>query len=189
VLLGLLPANFQNTPQRMTELLYFKFLQPTAATVAYVPAQHRTIAERIYAQFPVPVDFRSGAPVNGEGWLVATYRSVVQGGTIQVQQAGANMLATIARARRSLVAAGAQAIYLDLPLAQPQTPELSHAAEAEGFSFAGILPSAAPDGDVLRLQFLNVDLDPALVHVENPFARELLEYMVCDRVRKQAQVV
>jgi len=76
-----------------------------------------------------------------------------------------------------------------LPLAQPQTPELSHAAEAEGFCFAGILPLAAPDGDVLRLQFLSVDLDPALVHVENPFARELLEYVVRDRVRKQAQVV
>jgi len=55
--------------------------------------------------------------------------------------------------------AGAETVYLDLPLAQARTPDLCTAAEAEGFSFSGLGPSFAPDGDVLTLQYLNEDLD------------------------------
>ena len=45
--------------------------------------------------------------------------------------------------------AGAEAVYLDLPLAQAGTPDLCTAAEAEGFLFSGLGPRFAPDGDVL----------------------------------------
>jgi hypothetical protein len=183
ILLGMLPAAFQKLPQRMSDVPYFRFVRPPAPTVVHMPAQHRAIAERIYAQFAVPVEFRPGEPLAGEGRLVTTYRSVTQSGTITVQRSGANTPADIARGRRALLAMGAEVIYLDLPLAQAQTPELCRAVEREGFFFAVIAPLAAPDGDILRLQFLSGDLDPALVQLENPFARELLDFAMRERRR------
>jgi hypothetical protein len=180
VLLGMLPASFQNLPQRMTDMMYFRFLRPPLPTVAHLPDRHRAIGERIYAQFSAPVEFRSGVPLTGEGQLVSTYRSVTQSGTIQVKKAGANVPSEIRRCRQALADSGAEVVYLDLSLAQPQTPELCRAAEVEGFFFAALMPLMAPDGDFLRLQFLGVKLDPALLQIENVFARELLEYVVQD---------
>ena len=70
-----------------------------------MPARYRAIVERIYAELAASVEIRSGAPLGGEGRLVATYRSVVQAGMIQVQQPGANMPSAIARTLQSLVGA------------------------------------------------------------------------------------
>jgi hypothetical protein len=50
----------------------------------------------------------------------------------------------------------------------------------EEATFAAVMPLAAADGDVLRLQSPNVMLDPAQVQVESTFGRELLDYVVQD---------
>ena len=69
-------------------------------------------------------------------------------------------------------------IYLDLRLsdrfAMAQCPEM----EKMGFFFAGILPETAPDGDVLRLQFLNkLELDLDQVVLVSDLGRELMQYI------------
>ena len=57
------------------------------------------------------------------------------------------------------------------------------AAEDDGFFFSGLGPCFAADGDVLRLQWLGVDLDLRLLQIENPFARELADYVARERAR------
>ena len=66
---------------------------------------------------------------------------------------------------------------------EPWLVDLAEAAEAEGFFFSGIGPLFAPDGDVLRLQYLRSPLDPTLLQIYSPFARELLDYVIQERQR------
>ena len=69
-------------------------------------------------------------------------------------------------------------MYLRLPLADPATADLCAQAERIGFFFSGIDPRPADVGDVLQLQSLMVEIDPANIHVEDGFAREIAEYVL-----------
>lgn len=188
VMLGLLPRTFENLshplPQRLTDVSYFKFLTAPTPAVVHAPERHRPIIERIYAQFGVPVEYRPPGPLEGEGHVVTSYMSALGHGIIQVRRAGTNVPDEIRRGRRALcdhLRAGV--VFLELPLDQPAIPELCRLAEEDGFFFSGVAPLATPTGDVLRLQYLNEELDPAQVQIENPFAREMLEYIVREQKR------
>jgi hypothetical protein len=101
-----------------------------------------------------------------------------------VDRIGSDTLPEIYQARRDLCdLAGAQVVGLCLPLAQGGTPYLCEAAEAEGFFFSGVLPHFAPDGDFLRLQYLNTELNPERIHLYSPFAKEFLTYILQERER------
>lgn len=183
VMLGFGPRTFEQS-QRLTAASYFKFLTAPSATVVHAPEQHRALIERIYAQCGVPVTYRAGGPLAGAGRVVTSYLSALKYGRIQVRRAGADVPDEIRHGRRALCEAlGAGAVLLELPLDQPATPELCRLAEGDGFFFSGVGLLAAATGDVLRLQYLNEELDPAQVHLENPFAREMLEYIVRERNR------
>ena len=66
---------------------------------------------------------------------------------------------------------------------QAETAEVCRAVEEDGFFFSGLGPAFAADGDALLMQFLAEDLDPSLIEIENPFAKELLAYVVRERER------
>ena len=105
-------------------------------------------------------------------------------GTIHVQQIGVDTAAEVRRAREDLVeTAAVDAVLLELPLARPAAARLCEAAEAEGFFFAGIGPGFAPDGDVLRLQYLTVPVDCSRLQILSAFGRELLAYVEAERER------
>jgi hypothetical protein len=108
--------------------------------------------------------------------------------TIRVARVGADTAAEVRRARADLVTtAGVEAVFLELPLAQPGTAALCLAAEADGFFFSGIGPHFAADGDVLRLQYLAVPLDTARLQVLPGFGQELLAYVAAERARVAAR--
>ena len=79
-----------------------------------------------------------------------------------------------------------EVVYLYLPLAQPGTPELCVAAEADGFFFGGIGPRFATDGDALCLQYVAGHLDTGLLKIASPFGKELLDYVNAERTRVRA---
>lgn len=83
-------------------------------------------------------------------------------------------------------AAGAEVVYLELPLAEAGTPELCVACEAMGFFFSGVAPCFAADGDALRLQYLSVLLDPGRLQVASRFGQELVDYAATRRARVEA---
>lgn len=165
-------------------MMYVKFLVPPAEAVIHPPSHHREMVARIYGQLDCPVRFAAGSPAAGPGRLGV---SLVRGwgrAVIRAVTVGADSATEIRQALDDLVdVAGAEAVYLELPLAQAGTPELCAASEAMGFFFSGVAPRFAADGDVLRLQHLSVPLDPGRLQVASPFGEELVGYAAKERAR------
>jgi hypothetical protein len=171
-------------PRRSSLLLYFEYLQPPPPAAVHVPARHRAMVERIYANLGQPVELQRGRAPRGSGQVNVSYLKTHRLGTIAVRQIGNDTAADVRWARDDLVAsAGAEAVLLELPLAQPAAASLCEAAEAAGFFFSGIGPSFAPDGDTLRLQYLAVPVDSSQLQILTPLGKELLAYVDAERER------
>ena len=174
----------QTNPQRESMVFYFKYLAPPVPALICAPSRHREMLAKIYDNLEAPVEFLAPSGPGGPGQVAVHYDRDTGAGHIQVNRIGLDTLPEIEQARRDLCdLAGAAVVALDLPLAQGTTPYLADAAEAVGFFFSGVRPRAAPDGDCLRLQFLNAELDLARLHLASPFARELLAYALADKAR------
>jgi hypothetical protein len=186
--LGATPRSFHNMPkpltQRMSLLLYFKYLRPPSKSVAYLPAHHQHIIKRIYDQFNLAVEYPEPAAPTGTGRITANFDSSLCEGMIRVEQIGAETAMELGRITRHMcLTASVETCFLELPLSQVGTPHLCHAAEQHGFFFSGIGPCFAADGDALRLQRLNVPLDTSQLQLESSFARELVSYVESERQR------
>ncbi|MBU0495214.1 MAG: GNAT family N-acetyltransferase [Chloroflexi bacterium] len=176
--------------QRETCILYFRHLAPPASVAIYAPAHHRAMIEQIYANLAAPVEFLEPGAAEGPARMAVSSQKSLGTGTIRVQHVGIDAAAEIRQMRRDLCEiAGAEAVYLELPLAQAGTPELCQMAEEDGFFFSSIGPSFASDGDILRLQYLNAPLDPSQIQVADPFGRQVLAYATdeWDRVTQLRQ--
>jgi hypothetical protein len=168
-------------PQRMSLLVAFKYLRPPAPAPVHLPQRHRAVCARIYEGLGVRPDFREPGTAPPQGSLTVEVDPAIQAASIRVERVGQDAAAEIGRARERC--ARAEAILLELPLAQPGAAAACEAAERAGFFFCGIGPSFAANGDTLRLQLLTVDFDVALVQTDTPFARELLAYVAGERER------
>jgi hypothetical protein len=187
VALGLWPRSFHNMPepltQRMSFVIYFDYVSP-ATHVVHVAAPHREMIARIYQQYGICHELCEIAPTVETGDIVLDHEPEVQAGTIRVRRAGADTAAAVRQAREKLCdGCGAKAITLELPLVQPETAEVCRAVEQDGFFFSGLGPAFTADGDALLMQFLAEDLDLSLIEIENPFAKELLDYVAHERER------
>ncbi len=189
--LGLWPASFHNMPeplsQRMSFVMYFKYLRPPQYVVHSV-TPHQEICAKISSQFAIPLQAAEpgplAAPRIGPGQIGFEYEPLTQAGVIRVRQIGTDSAAEIRRLSCELLdLSGAKAITLELPLAQPGVADLIREAEKDGFFFCGLGPAFAVDGDALLMQHVAEPIDPALLQVENPLARELLDYVVRERQR------
>jgi hypothetical protein len=190
--LGLWPRSFHNMPegltQRMSFVLYFKYLRPTDQVV-HVATHHDKMLSRICMQYGIPVRRLDDAPPEGPGRLAVEHEPAVDTGTIRVSHVGADTAEDVRQAKEKLCGQlGAKALTLELPLAQVGTCEASRAAEEEGFFFCGLGPAHAADGDALLMQYLAEDLDPSLLQIESPLAKEMLDYTVreWERVRNKS---
>jgi hypothetical protein len=189
VTLGWSPKSFHNMsqslPQRMSELVYFKHLDLPEETVVYLPERHRLWCLRIYEQLSAPIKLRNGSPTNSQasGCLRCEVRSDLARANLRIQSIGCDTASAIRDALASCQQSGIEAVFLDLPLADPGAPALCEQAESMGFFFSGICPLFASTGDVLRLQWLGVELDESLLQIESPLARELLGYVAAERRR------
>ena len=170
--------------QRQTLVVYFKYLAPPDRIAVCAPLRHREMLGKIYRNLGVKPEFLEPSGPMGNGELKVHYDQGFGAGNIEVNRIGRDSLPEISQARRDLCeVAGAKVVGLLLPLAQGGTPSLCEAAEAEGFFFSGVLPHFAPDGDFLRLQYLNTGLDPAKIQLSSPFAKELLTYILREKER------
>jgi hypothetical protein len=190
VSLGRTPRTFRNMrealPQRMSIVFYFKYLGPAAAVSVHVPPRHHEICRQIYEQFQVQLEPRASQDVPASGQLAVDHHADLQRANILVRRVGKDTVEQVRTAQRELRRAHeVEVVYLELPLTEPGTPDICEALEPEGFFFSGVAPLYFPEGDVLRLQFLSVDLDTRLLQIENPFARFLLAYVEQERRRIQ----
>lgn len=177
-----------SAPQRESLVFYFKYLAPPETARVSAPDRHREILARIYENLGAPREFVKSQGVAGPGRLTVQFSQSLGAGFIQVNRLGTDTWAEAQQAWRDLCnLAGAAVVYLDLPLAQAGLPDLWDAAEADGFLFSGVLPHFAPDGDFLRLQYLNAPFDPERLHLFSPFAKELLAYILKGQAARKPQ--
>jgi serine/threonine-protein kinase RsbW len=71
---------------------------------------------------------------------------------------------------------GFNAVYVDLRLLDPCTPEAAAGLEALGCFFSGLLPDYS-EGDILRLQYCNTRIEYDEIATESRFAERLKEYV------------
>lgn len=187
--LGRSPATFhtvtQALSQRVTTVMYAKYLRAPDRPRVHAPPRYRDLVARIYAQLGVVPEWADPAPAAaGKGAVELDVRPDVQRGILRVLRVGADTTGEVARLRRDLCERdGAEVVYLELPLAQPGTPALAEAVAAEGFFFSGVAPHFLPDGDALRMQYVAVDLDLTAVQLLNPLARDILAFIEADQRR------
>lgn len=177
----------EKPPQRVTWVIYYTYVQPPQLSVVHAPPRHREMLQRIYAGLPVEVEFRDGGPIpEREGEVEVTYSHSMDNGTIRIRTIGEDTCAEVRQATEDLCGiAGADVVFVEIPLAQPGAPALCDLLEQEGYFFQGLGPSFSADGDALILAYLNVEMDPLQAKVANPFAQEILEYSAreMERVR------
>jgi hypothetical protein len=185
--LGDVPRVFHNMPQalsqRMSSVFYFKYLGTVDVVRVHVPPRHHDICRQIYEQFLVRLEHQTADGMAESGELAVSRHEVLQQAVIMVRRVGKETVGKVRSAHRDLCRGPVEAIYVELPLSEPGTPAVCEALEEDGFFFSGIAPLYFPEGDVLRLQFLNVDLDTSLLQIESPFARSLLTYVDQERQR------
>jgi hypothetical protein len=188
IALGLWPESFHNMPepltQRMSFVIYFRYLRLPPYAV-HAATRHGPVLAEACRQYGIPVRECAGS-AEGPTEIGLAHEPEVQTGIIRVRRVGADAAAAIHDGGVKLCEGfGARAVTLELPLAQPGTAEAYQAAEDEGFFFSGLGPAFAGDGDVLLLQHLveDAEFDPSLLQIENPFAQELLAYILGERDR------
>jgi len=100
---------------------------------------------------------------------------------LTVERPGSDLAAMVGRARAELFDRGLDAVYVDLPLEQPETEAAGEQLEELGVTFAGIFPNARVDGDVLRMQCLHeVTVQADDIATGSDHGQELLAYVLAD---------
>ena len=174
----------ENLPQRLATVLFYLRVNPEPERVVYPPFHHHSMVRRIYEtggfrrtirraprRDALTLDERStvNVHVDSDGSI----------GTLRVLTIGADVEHVVRARLHELRLAKLDCVYLDLPLSNPAASAACAGMEALGFVFAGVVPELLPDGDALRLQYLNnVAIDPSRIALASAFAKDMLAYIV-----------
>jgi hypothetical protein len=99
---------------------------------------------------------------------------------LEVGALGADAVDVVDRNRRELCAAGTEVVYAELPLDDPGTPGVVEGLRARGFFYGGFVPHLRGT-DVLRMQYLDVEVDTSIIQLYTDEARRLLRFQLDDR--------
>lgn len=188
-LLGFIPESVENsvsTPSRgrQSAALFFLRVRPGKERRVYAPSRHREIVGDTIEI----CDFRAqlaDAPLHTDLPPISTLHVEIRSGdnvaVLTVTQAGDDLTARIDAERSRLFSEGVDALYVDLPLDQPDSAHVGESLEELKLSYSGIFPNKKAAGDVLRLQCLrNATALSHDVAVASPHGTALLEYVVAD---------
>jgi anti-sigma regulatory factor (Ser/Thr protein kinase) len=174
-------------PQRVSCLLYIHWLLEPEQRTVYAPARHREMIARLYERLGAKADFAEGQAPSGHGTLTVQCDAGGAKAFIRVSQAGDDTVHAIRHAKRRLIErAHAELIFVELLLSDPATPQIAASLEAAGFGFCGVAPQFSPQGDVLRLAYLVEPLKRDPIKTYEPFAGELVDYVLADQQRVRA---
>ncbi len=188
LMLGALPPTADHLegvyPQRLSFLCYFKYLTTPAIAVTYLPERHHSIAQRIYGRLGRDIEFRHAALPDAFSLIEKIVAPSNQRGTIKVHRAGVDTADLVDTARREMrEKSGVEAVFVEIPLAEPGVAQICEQLETRGFFFCGIKIGSAESGDWLRLQHLDAELDFTLIRIEGEFAKEISAYVGAERAR------
>ena len=189
IMLGFIPESVDNSVSapslgRQSAALFFLRLRPGTERMLYAPSRHRAIVRDTIEI----CDFRAQlveAPVRTElppsSRLHVETRPGDNVAVLTVSQAGEDLTTQVEAERFRLFSENVDALYVDLPLDQPESAHVSESLEELKLSYSGIFPNNKAAGDVLRLQC--VRKATVLSHdvvVASPHGTALLEYVIAD---------
>jgi anti-sigma regulatory factor (Ser/Thr protein kinase) len=171
-------------PQRVSCLLYFHWLKQPDSRIVFVPVRHRAIVREIYKRLGCPVDFGGDQSPTGHGTLKVSIDAGAALATVQAETIGADTVRLVRQARRELVErTHVEAVYLDLPIADPATAIVAGELEQDAFGFLGVAPHFTPRGDLLRLAYLVQPLDREPIKTLGEPERQLVDYALAEQQR------
>ncbi len=174
----------EEQPQRVTCLMYLLWLQDPQPRIVHVPTTHRKIAEEIYANLRCPVTFGDDAAPEGHGTLTVRLDAGAGKAFVRADELGKDSVAGVRHAKRELIEhSHAEAVFVELPLQDPATPQIALELEGNGFSFAGIAPHFSARGDLLRLVYLTDPLAREPIKTYEEFAGSLVDYVLSEQAR------
>ncbi len=180
ILLATSPATWDfkgiagNLKQRISSVLYFRYLRPPCARRIYLPSHHSIIIQKVYATLGATHDFANPsvesptsdrAPFQTESAFNTEVSRDEGTAEIWVLQPGSEMVKDLRMLLRKLCTEGVPSIILFLSMEIERV--IRHIEEIEnlGFFFAGVLPETSI-GDALVMQYLNnVDFDYASINL------------------------
>lgn len=190
-LLGWIPATVDNDAarsagrRRQSAALFYAKLNDGHERAVYAPARHREIVARTLAVCKLRGELAAppaGLEPAARSRLHVEVDVAHNIALITALEPGADLETAVAAERHHLFhRRRLDAVYLDLPLADPATALLADHLERLGVSYAGIFPNHRADGDVLRMQSLHrVRVKADDVAVASDHGRELLDYVLAD---------
>lgn len=165
---------------RQNTFMFYARTNPEPHRDVHAPPHHWPMLAKIYEQAHLDRALAPPAPCTAKTSEIESRSRAEWGhGYINVKRCGSDLPMLLKQQLHLLCREKVECVILDLPLADPGTPAACEAAEALGFFFGGIHPEKRPDGDVLRLQYLN-DVQPDLVnmHAVSPFSQSLRDYVI-----------
>ena len=190
-LLGWIPASVTNDaaseqrPRRQSAALFYTKLNDGHERKVYAPPRHHEIVGRTLELCELRgtlVEPAAGIEPPERTELHIDVDADHNLALITVLTPGADLETVVSAERRHLFHnENLDAVYMDLPLADPATALLADHLERLGVSYAGIFPNTKADGDVLRLQSLHrARISPEDIAVASDHGRVLLEYVLAD---------
>ncbi|GMU53348.1 MAG: hypothetical protein AMXMBFR33_24940 [Candidatus Xenobia bacterium] len=163
--------------QRTSCVLYVQYLSRPPARPVYLPDRYRELLLQLYDRLGDQVSPQDASALAGEGALTVELKPCFQTGRIRVTRPGEDSPTALAQALRDLCQLGqAQAVYLELPLDDPATPELTLRARELGFFFSALGPQ-----DWLRLQWVAQPVDMGALKLNSDQTRALRDFIQADR--------
>jgi anti-sigma regulatory factor (Ser/Thr protein kinase) len=164
---------------RTSVVVHFRAIDRQAACV-YPPVRHRAFIAEVYGWLELPRTFgepSATASLPEKSTLHASHFVENNTAKILVTEIGADCVDRVRSAMNDARKAGAEAIYLRLPLSSPAAPQVSDACEAFGLSFAGIIPLIAAGTDVLVMQWVGAPLDMGAIRIHGDQGRRVFDYV------------
>ena len=174
----------EEQPQRVTCLMYLLWLQAPQPRIVHVPSGYRAVAEAIYTNLRCPVTFGDQAAPTGHGTLTVRIDAGAGKAFVRADKLGKDSVTDVRHAKRELIEhSHAEAVFVELPLQDPGTPQVALDLERNGFSFAGIAPHFSAYGDLLRLAYLTALLTREPIKTHEEFASSLVDYTLSEQTR------
>jgi len=188
-LLGFIPNSVDNNLSapgtgRQSAALFFLRVRPGQERLMFAPTRHREIVQDTIEICAFRAQL-ADAPIRIELPPTSQLHVHVRAGdnvaVLTVDVAGKDLTARVEAERSRLFSEGLDALYVDLPLDQPESAQVSETLEDLKLSYSGIFPNHKASGDVLRLQCLRQAT--AMSHdisVASPHGNALLNYVISD---------
>lgn len=192
LLLSTLPATvqlrgFADDVQRARQSLVLSFTAPgpLPARRVHLPPAYADELGRKHAEaeldrtvVPAAETARAAAAASGRSRVRVELRAVL--GKLVVDRAGPDLVEVLDHHRRAVCAGGRAVVFVELRLDDPVAVAAVEGLRDRGFFYAGFIPELR-DGDVLRLQYVEAEVDTSVIRLATDEAKRILDLTLADR--------